>query len=143
MTDGRDPLKVVQSSSCVIMVVDDDAAMRSLLVDELSEVGCHVVQASDGLEAFSQVKVSPPSLVITDLNMKFGGLEFIRNLKNVIPECPIIVLTAFGDAQTKSRTKAMGVADCFDKPVRMADLRSFVKHVCPHGQCQHEQTRTQ
>lgn len=140
MSDGRAHLKVVQSNCCVIMVVDDDAAMRGLLVDELGEMGCHVVQASDGLEAFSQVKVSPPTLVITDLNMKFGGLEFIRNLKSAIPACPIIVLTAFGDAQTKSQTKAIGVAGYFDKPVRMADLRSLVKHVCPHSQCQHVQS---
>jgi len=123
------------------MVVDDDAAMRGLLVDELSEVGCTVVQASDGLEAFSHLQVRHPTLVITDLNMKFGGLEFVRNLKSAIPECPIIVLTAFGDAQTKSLTKAIGVAGYFDKPVRMANLRSLVKQVCPQSQCQHVQVK--
>ena len=139
MTSGRAPLNVVQSDCCVIMVVDNDAAMRGLLVDELSEVGCRVVQAKDGVEAFSQLKVSLPTLVITDLNMKCGGFEFFRSLKTALPDCPIIVVTAFGDARTKAMTQDFGVAGYFDKPVRMADLKSFVMQVCPFNQCQQSQ----
>ena len=129
----------IEAECCVILVIDDDAAMRSLLVDELSECGCRVLQASDGIDAFAQLKVSTPNVVITDLNMKFGGFEFIRNLKNAIPDCPIIVVTAFGDARTKAMTKDFGVAGYFDKPVRMTDLRSLVMRVCPFSQCQHSQ----
>ena len=121
------------------MVVDDDAAMRGLLVDELSEVGCRVVQAKDGVEAFSQLKVSLPNLVITDLNMRCGGFEFIRSLKTALPDCPIIVVTAFGEARTKAMTQDIGVVGYFDKPVRMADLKSFVMQVCPFNQCQQSQ----
>lgn len=122
---------------CIIMVVDDDEAMRSLLVDELSECGCCVVQAEDGEEAFSQLKVRPPSLVVTDLNMKSGGFEFITRLKTAVPECRVIVVTAFGDSHTQSQAKEVGVDGYFDKPVRMADLKALVTEVCPLTRCQH------
>jgi len=122
---------------CTIMVVDDDEAMRSLLVDELSECGCCVVQAGDGIEAFSQLQARPPSLVVTDLHMKSGGFEFVTRLKTALPECRVIVVTAFGDSHTQEQAKDVGVDGYFDKPVRMADLKALVTQVCPRIRCQH------
>ncbi len=122
---------------CIIMVVDDDEAMRSLLVDELSECGCCVVPAEDGREAFSQLQIRPPSLVVTDLNMKSGGFEFVTRLKTAVPECRVIVVTAFGDSHTQNQAKDVGVDGYFDKPVRMADLKALVMEVCPRIRCQH------
>ena len=130
-------VKEMEADCCVIMVVDDDDAMRSLLMDELTEFGCSVVQAADGGEAFLQLQVKTPNLVVTDLNMKSGGFEFVRSLKIAIPECPVIVVTAFGDAQTQVMAKDVGVAGYFDKPVRMADLKALVAEVCPHSRCHH------
>ena len=125
-----------ENGCCIILVIDDDAAMRSLLADELGEFGCRVVQAAHGGEALAQLQNATPSLVVTDLNMKDGGFEFIRCLKTTIPHCPIIIVTAFGDAQTRARAKEVGAGGYFDKPVRMADLKSLVKEVCPHPCCQ-------
>jgi len=122
---------------CIIMVVDDDEAMRSLLVDELSECGCCVIQAGDGIEAFSKLQSSPPSLVVTDLNMKSGGFEFITRLKTAVPDCHVIVVTAFGDSHTQSQARNIGVDGYFDKPVRMADLKALITEVCPRMCCQH------
>ncbi len=122
---------------CIIMVVDDDEAMRSLLVDELSECGCCVVQAEDGIEAFSQLQVRPPSLVVTDLNMRSGGFDFITRLKIAFPKCRVIVVTAFGDSHTQSQAKDVGVDGYFDKPVRMVDLKALVTEVCPLVRCHH------
>ena len=130
----------VEAQCCVILVVDDDDAMRSLLADELGEFGCCVVQAADGVEAFSQLQNTTPNLVVTDLNMKAGGFEFVKNLKINIPECRVIVVTAFGDAHTKVTAKDVGVDGYFDKPVRMADLKALVKEVCPYTRCQHVRT---
>ena len=71
MSDRRSRSDLDHHGCCVILVIDDDAAMRSLLVDELSEFGCRVLQASDGIDAFAQLKASTPNLIVTDLNMKF------------------------------------------------------------------------
>ena len=117
--------------------------MRSLLVDELGECGCCVVQAADGGEAFSQLQSKTPQLVVTDLNMKAGGFEFVKSLKLAIPECRIIVVTAFGDAKTQVMAKDVGVDGYFDKPVRMADLKALITKVCPHTPCPHVRVNEQ
>ena len=123
------------SGCCVILVVDDDPDMRSLIADELGEEGCRIFQAKNGVDALSQINVCTPSLIITDLNMKFGGFEFLRSLKRVLPRCPAIVITAFGDSRTKAKVMESGMAGYFDKPVRMGDLKSLVKQVCPVQDC--------
>lgn len=126
-----------ETKCCVILVVDDDDAMRSLLVDELTEYGCCVVQAADGEEAFSQLEVKIPNVVVTDLQMKAGGFEFIKRLKATLPECRVIVVTAFGDARTLATAKGVGVDGYLDKPVRMVDLKALVAEICPASSCKH------
>jgi DNA-binding NtrC family response regulator len=127
----------VEAKGCLILVIDDDDAMRSLLVDELSECGCRIVQAAGGEDAVNRLKEISPNLVVTDLNMKCGGVEFLGVLKAALPDCPIIVITAFGDAETQKIATGLGVSGYFDKPFRMADLKALVSKVCPSTQCQH------
>ena len=134
---GKD-FSVIQtenSGCCVILVVDDDPDMRSLLADELGEEGCRIFQAKNGVDALSQINECPPNLIITDLNMKFGGFEFLRSLKRALPGCPAIVITAFGDSRTRAKVMESGMAGYFDKPVRMGDLKSLVKKVCLVQDC--------
>ena len=119
------------SDSCTILVVDDDSAMRSLLVDELSEYGCSVIESPDGFHALSQIKTSLPNLIITDLNMPGGGFEYLQALIDEVNDCPIIVITAFGNSKTKFQAKQCGVTAYFDKPVRVKDLKTAVREVCP------------
>jgi len=127
----------LSSNACVILVVDDDPAMMSLLKNELSDEGCTVLQAHNGLEALSQLRRERLNLIVTDLHMKFGGMEFLAKLKSACPSCPIIVMTAFGDAETKSTVLNAGMAGYLDKPVRMGDLKSLMCQFCPMPQCLH------
>ena len=127
------------SQSCVILVIDDDRAMMSLLKDELSEEGCTVLQAFDGLEALSQLHRACPNMIVTDLHMKFGGMEFLGKLKSVCPASPIIVMTAFGDAHTRQVVLNAGMSGYFDKPVRMRDLKALICRFCLLPTCSHRQ----
>ncbi len=118
-------------SACTILVVDDDQAMRSLLVDELSDSGCQVIESIDGHAALSEVKTRPPNFIITDLKMPGGGFEYLQELMTIVPHCPIILISAFGDSQTKIQALSYGVTAYFDKPVRVADLKSALQELCP------------
>ena len=122
---------------CQILVVDDDAAMRSLLVDELQEQGCCVIEASDGKDALLQLQTFTPDLIITDFKMPDGGFEFFRNLQKTVPGCPIVLITAFGDSQTKVQAQECGVMAYMDKPVRIADLKASLTHICQMNPCKH------
>jgi len=105
--------------------------MRSLLVDELSDEGCQVIEFSNGHDALSQFKTYAPNVIITDLKMPGGGLEYLQKLCLTVQHCPIILITAFGNSKTKTQANAYGVAAYFDKPVRVNDLKAALQHVCP------------
>ena len=122
------------SQTCTIIVVDDDSAMRSLLVDELSENGCRVVESVDGYDVFAKLEVHVPNLVITDFKMPGGGFEYLQRLKGVLQQCPVILITAFGNSQTKKKALAYGMAAYFDKPVRLTDLKGALQQFCPLNQ---------
>ncbi len=113
----------------VLLVVEDDVAMRSLLCDEVWDLGCRIVEASDGDEALRRAMDIPPDVIVTDLRMPAGGLDYLSRLRTAVPACPIIVMTAFGDGNTKNETLKLGVAAYFDKPVRMADLKVAIRRL--------------
>jgi len=113
----------------VILLVEDDREMRSLLCDELWDLGYPLKEAANGDDALRYVLDSPPALIITDLRMPAGGLDYVARLRNFAPTCPIILMTSFGDAKTKAEVLEQGVTVYFDKPVRIADLKAAVKRL--------------
>lgn len=115
--------------------MDDDEDMRKLLADELGEGGCPVIQAASGHEALMLIQQRSPNLVVTDLNMPGGWFEYLFRLKEALPRVPIIVVTAYGESRTKAQVFSLGMAGYFEKPMRMADLKTLVKKVCPMGCC--------
>lgn len=100
--------------------------MRSLLCDELRDLGCRIVEAGDGNEAIERARETTPSLILTDLRMPGGGLGYIGRLRIVMPTCPIVLITAFGDPSVKETSQRFGIAAYFDKPVRMGELKSSI-----------------
>lgn len=113
----------------VILVVEDDREMRSLLCDEFWSAGYHLREARDGDEAFRIVLESTPDLILTDLRMPAGGVDYICRLRTVAPACPIVAMTAFGDSAERSAVLQAGANAYFDKPVRMAELKQCVQHL--------------
>lgn len=107
--------------------MDDDPAMRSLLVEELSDMGDFTVtEAEDGQEALQQIEDGQPDIIATDLRMPWGGHEYLRRLRVVAPSCPIIVLTALGDNTTRKEVLECGIDAFLVKPVRIADLQTTI-----------------
>lgn len=123
--------------SCLILVVDDDPAMRSLLADELQDQGCCVVESHNGDHALMQVRTRLPDLIITDLKMPVGGFGYLRDLRAAAPQCPIVLMTAFGDAQTKTKAKECGITVYLDKPVRISTLKDVIGRICPLHPCRY------
>jgi CheY-like chemotaxis protein len=116
----------------MLLVVEDDREMRSLICDELWDLGLQIKEAADGDEALQMVLDSQPDLILTDLRMPAGGFDYVARLRTLAPACPIILMTAFGDANTKAEALQRGVAAYFDKPVRMQEVRSAIKQLLDH-----------
>ena len=111
-----------------ILIVEDDAEMRSLLADELSEDGYDVFQAKDGSEASLMVVDEGFDLVVTDMKMpKMGGLELLSLVKGVSPDIPVIVISAFGDNQAWGEAKERGSFRFMTKPFKISEFKEAVK----------------
>lgn len=113
----------------MVLVVEDDPEMRSLLCDEFWGAGYRLREAKDGDEAFLAVLQSEPDLILTDLRMPAGGADYVSRLRTVAPRCPIVVMTAFGDAKAKADVLRAGASAYFDKPVRISELKQCVQQL--------------
>ncbi|MDE3226220.1 MAG: response regulator [Nitrospirota bacterium] len=116
----------------MLLVVEDDTAMRSLICDEFWDLGLRIVEAGDGDEALQRITEQTPDLIVTDLRMPAGGLDYVARLRTVAPTCPIILMTAFGDPKVRAEALQAGVTAYFSKPVRMSELKAAVIDALDH-----------
>lgn len=120
---------VAAQRAAVVLVVEDDSEMRSLLCDEFWSLGYQLRVAKDGDEAFQAVLQSVPDLILTDLRMPAGGVDYVSRLRVVAPGCPIVVITAFGDRALRNAVLKAGANAYFDKPVRISELKKSVQRL--------------
>jgi CheY-like chemotaxis protein len=118
-----------EKKQAVVLIAEDDWEMRSLLCDELYDLGVSIREAADGDEALRLVLDACPSLIVTDLRMPAGGLDYIARLRTFAPGVPLVLITSFGDRETKTEALALGVEAYFDKPVRLSELKSAVRRL--------------
>ena len=121
-----------------VLVAEDDAEMRSLLVTELRRDGYEVMEAGDGAEAASllaSLRSRPdeaPELIVTDICMPAQtGLELLAALRKTEWRVPIILITAFGDGDVHERARELGAIAVFDKPFDLDDLRTAILNFLP------------
>ena len=110
-----------------ILVVEDDAEMRSLLKDFFKEEGFETDSVSNGSEVFRKLVREPFDLVITDIRMPgLTGLDILPGIKKLQPNVPIIVITAFGSDEIRHRAMARGATSYLEKPIHFHNLRTLI-----------------
>ncbi|HEY5481371.1 MAG TPA: PAS domain S-box protein, partial [Verrucomicrobiae bacterium] len=115
-----------------ILVVDDEAAVRSVLRAILTKLNFKVLTASDGADALTQVTEQSAELraVITDVHMPhMDGLSFVRVLKGRLPQVGIIVASGRLDEPDENEFKKLGVSALLDKPFSQKELVEALKTV--------------
>ena len=113
--------------SNVILVVDDDAAIRDSLSKELRAAGYATATASDGRDGVAAFETRAPDLVLTDLAMpRSDGFELIAALR-ARSRTPIIVLSVRGADADKVRALDLGADDFVTKPFSVAELLARVR----------------
>jgi CheY-like chemotaxis protein len=110
----------------LVLVVQDDDDLRSLLCDVVRELELQVTEATDGNGAIQRIRDVEPHVVLTDLRIPGGGFEYVRTIRVLYPSCPIILLAALGDHHAKAEAVACGVKAFFAKPVRLVDLQRAI-----------------
>ncbi len=112
-----------------LLVVDDNAGVRTLLREYLTEQGYRVVTASDGRQALFVARQEHPTLILLDVMMpKMGGYDFIRTYRKEA-ETPIILLTAKLEETDKVVGLELGADDYVTKPFGMHELVARIRAV--------------
>ncbi|HYM67168.1 MAG TPA: sigma-54 dependent transcriptional regulator, partial [Patescibacteria group bacterium] len=100
-----------------ILVVDDEAEIRSLLAAVLQSKGYEVVTAEDGAAALQAVPRERPAVILMDLSMpRMNGMDALPEIKRLDPELPVIICTAHADLATAVRAMKLGAYDYLTKP---------------------------
>ena len=113
-----------------VMIVEDEAALITMLRYNLEKEGYNVTEANDGEEALSVADETPPDAVILDWMLpRMSGIEVCRQLrrKTETRSVPIIMLTARTDETDKVRGLNVGADDYKTKPFSMPELIARVR----------------
>lgn len=113
--------------SARILVVDDDASIRTTLMQHLSSHGFDVADAADGIEGMQRFTALRPDLVLSDLAMPHAdGFTLIEHIRDA-GETPIIVLSVRGGETDKVRALDLGADDFVVKPFSAPELLARVR----------------
>ncbi|MBI4409091.1 MAG: sigma-54-dependent Fis family transcriptional regulator [Gemmatimonadetes bacterium] len=116
-----------------ILVVDDDPEIRWVLSKILTKDGFEVVLAEDGEAAVYRLRADAPSAVLLDLRMPvLGGMEALEKIRQLSPQVPVIMLTAYGDIPTVVEAMRRGADDFLTKPFDVESLLLAVRHALGH-----------
>jgi CheY-like chemotaxis protein len=106
-----------------VLIADDDADVREVLVESFRDAGFDVLQAANGLEALLCVKRDRPDAVVLDLMMpRLGGVEALKRIHAFNPGIRALVVTGALDAELHRQATLAGAAGVFAKPVSAATL---------------------
>ena len=112
-----------------ILVVDDHASIRTMLVDYLTEQGYRVVTAADGRQALFVARDEQPDLILLDIMMpEMDGYDFIRAYRQEA-EVPVILLTAKLEEMDKVVGLELGADDYVTKPFGLHELVARIRAV--------------
>src|SRR5262249_34181765 len=100
-----------------VLVVEDDEAMRDVMIDELRRHAFDVTALPSADEAFQLLAETDFDVLVTDLNMRgMNGIELCQRVATNRPEIPVILVTAFGSMETAIATLRAGAYDFLTKP---------------------------
>ncbi len=119
----------MEKSDFKILVAEDDAMVRDVIVKFLTEEKYPVVVANDGIEAIKLLRLEDVKLVLTDLRMPGAdGMEVLRAAVSNDPNIAVVLLTAYGTLDTALEAMREGAYDYIVKPFVMQQLLLVVRN---------------
>jgi DNA-binding NtrC family response regulator len=116
------------SSSLPVLIVEDRDSLRTMLRLALEAHGHSVLEARDEPEAIRELRQTRPVVVLTDLKLPVGdGFGILRAAKELDPDLPVVVMTAYGSIQDAVAAMREGAMDFLAKPVEPDHLLLMVE----------------
>jgi CheY-like chemotaxis protein/tetratricopeptide (TPR) repeat protein len=113
-----------------LLLVDNDPKISRVMEVSLRKAGFSVTTAIHGVDALEKVRISPPELILSDINMpEMDGFEFCRHIKAdaKLENVPFIFLTTEKSIDFKVKGLELGVDDYLTKPIYIKELITRIK----------------
>jgi signal transduction histidine kinase/ActR/RegA family two-component response regulator len=119
--------------SARILVVEDEPAVREVLVDVLQGQGHEIVACADGPSALAHVDGPAFDLALVDLSMPgLSGWEVAKGLRSAHPKIPIALVTGWGDQIDPGEARTRGIDYLMAKPFDVDDMTRLVARILAH-----------
>jgi len=106
-----------------ILVVDDEAIMRNLLLKILEQEGYQITLAASSPEAIEKLENESFELVLSDVKMpEINGFELLKTIKSRWPHIAVIMMTGYGDAYTVKEALMLGADEYITKPFKSHEV---------------------
>ena len=121
---------MTKPGSATILVVDDEAPIRLMLQQVLTQEGYDIVTAEDGKEGLDLILKSTPDLILLDLRMpRLDGITFLKAMRTdpKTRSIPVIVLTGLKSRETLEQAMEAGADDFVTKPFETVELKIRIR----------------
>ena len=120
-----------------ILLIEDIRIERKKIKHWLEQIGCEVIEASNGVEGLERFNSSRPDLVITDMVMpEKEGVELMIELRNTFPDTKIFAISGAGVSRAGEYlplAKGLGALRTFAKPIEKGVLLDAIREFFPAG----------
>jgi len=111
-----------------ILVVDDELLLRNVLYDYLTRNNYEVFTVGDAEKAIEVAAIEKPSLALVDIKLpKSSGIELTKELKAILPDLIIIIMTGYPSLETAVNAMKNGATEYIIKPFRLDELNKILK----------------
>lgn len=117
-----------------ILIVDDEADLRNLLVEALADQGYAAEGAEGGTQALARVRKKHFPVIFTDLNMPGGlsGLELLKAVHEEDPKSMGILMTGYATTEAAIQALKRGAYDFIQKPFKLAEIEASLERALDH-----------
>jgi len=130
----------VADNAPLVLVVEDDAAMRQMCCDLFTRRGLHSEGQGSQTEALARIRAglsgTQPAVDLLVSDVRLGrdqsGLELLRQAKELVPELPVLLMTGYATVPDAVEAMKLGAVDYLTKPFERADLIAKVEEQLRH-----------
>ena len=113
--------------SCSVLIVEDDPAMRRMMVDLLGARGIEAHPSESAEDALDALRSRAFALVVTDIHLPAkDGFALVREMRARRCAAPVVLMTSFGGREVAREALRLGALGCLEKPFLPEELYALV-----------------
>lgn len=125
-----------------ILVVDDDSAMREMMLSLLESAGVRAHAAASAVAALDALKEHEFDVVLSDIRMPGrDGIELLGEIRELRPDTPVVLMTAFGSIDSAVAAMRAGAFDYIPKPFKRDEVMVVLERAFDHRELESENRR--